>query len=134
MTVYGFDACALIAYFNQENGADNVESILLQENCSRLISMLNVYEVCYDAARVSGLAEGRKLYQDVQRLPLTIVYDIRENVMKEAMYFKISYRVSVADSIALGLAKVKDAALVTADHHEFDSIDHAHDLEFYWIR
>lgn len=54
--------------------------------------------------------------------------------VKAAIFFKISYAVSVADTMALGLAKVKNAALVTTDHHEFDPIDQAKALTFYWIR
>jgi predicted nucleic acid-binding protein len=134
MTVFVLDACALIAYLNQETGADEVDNILSQTNCTRLISIINVYEVCYDAARVSGFEEGVKLYQEIQTLPMIIVREIEEEAMKHAMHFKINYQVSVADSIALGLAKSKGATLVTADHHELDPIDQAKELKFYWIR
>ncbi len=41
---------------------------------------------------------------------------------------------SVADSMALGLANVMNATLVTCDHHEFECIDETNDAEFYWFR
>ena len=47
------DACALIAYFNDENGASVVED-LLASNREIFMSVVNLYEVCYDAARTSG--------------------------------------------------------------------------------
>ena len=50
------------------------------------------------------------------------------------MYFKINYKISVADSIALGLARTSQATLVSGDHHEFDIIDNAKELNFLWIR
>lgn len=134
MNRYVFDACALIAFFNQEKGDAEVERVLSQDNCIRLISMINVYEVCYDAARVSGFDEGVNVYQEILTLPLVVIREISEEIMKQAIHFKITYNVSVADSIALGLAKSKKATLVTADHHEFDPICRAKELKFLWIR
>ena len=98
------------------------------------MSVINAYEDCYDAARQSGFDEGVKLYQDIQKLPMTIISQIEEELVKHAIHFKITYKVSVADSIALGLAKSRNATLVTADHHEFDPIEKANDLKFSWIR
>ncbi|MBF0397357.1 MAG: hypothetical protein HQK78_11335 [Desulfobacterales bacterium] len=59
---------------------------------------------------------------------------IEENLLKEAIYFKTKYRISVADSIALSLAKVNNAIIITSDHHEFDCIDKAKEIDFYWFR
>lgn len=50
------------------------------------------------------------------------------------VYLKKNYKVSLADSIALGFAKENQARLVTSDHHEFDPIDEAGDAKFLWIR
>jgi predicted nucleic acid-binding protein len=50
------------------------------------------------------------------------------------MYFKANYKISVADSFALGLAKVNQAVLVSGDHHEFDIIEKAGELKFHWFR
>jgi PIN domain nuclease of toxin-antitoxin system len=46
------DACALIAYFNDEPGADLVEAIL-QEAPSVQISAINLLEIAYDAIRAT---------------------------------------------------------------------------------
>ncbi len=133
MKTYVMDACALIAFFNQEKGADNVEHLLMK-NCPCLMSIINIYEVCYDAAKMRCLEDGMKVYQEIKLLPLTIIREVGEDTMKEAIHFKVNYKVSVADSIALGLAKVNNAVMVTADHHEFDVIAQAGELEFHWIR
>ncbi|RLC13954.1 MAG: type II toxin-antitoxin system VapC family toxin [Deltaproteobacteria bacterium] len=133
MKPYVMDACALIAFFNDEEGADKVETILSHNLC--LMSVVNVYEVCYDAAKTSGVKEGIGLYEDIRQLPVTIIRKIGKNVIKEAVYFKVNYKISVADSIALGVARTNHAILVTADHHEFDEIEKAEEeLDFYWIR
>lgn len=128
MNIYVFDACALIAFLNQEAGSDKVEWLLKQKEGVRLMSIINVYEVCYDAARASGLGEGMALYQKIKTLPLDIIREFDDQMLKHAISFKIT------DAIALGLAKTRNAILVTADHHEFDPIDQANALDFHWIR
>ncbi|HSN75666.1 MAG TPA: hypothetical protein VL334_11365 [Anaerolineae bacterium] len=47
---------------------------------------------------------------------------------------KVAYRISLADSVALGLTQQLDASLVSSDHHEFDRIDQDGKLRFHWIR
>ena len=54
--------------------------------------------------------------------------------MKEAAYFKLTYKVSVADSFALATTKLEDATLVTADHHEFATIDAVNEVSILWFR
>jgi len=54
--------------------------------------------------------------------------------MRYAGEFKRNYRVSLADSVALGLAQQLNAYLVTSDHHEFDPIDRDGKARFWWIR
>ena len=43
--------------------------------------------------------------------------------MRHAGGFKANDRVSLADSVALGLAQQHNAHVVSSDHHEFDPID-----------
>jgi len=133
MITYIFDACALIAFLNDEEGSDSIERILLQEN-HRFISIINVYEVCYDAAKRAGVDEGIKIFEEIKSMPIEIVYEISKRIIEKALHFKTKYRISLADSIALGLTKVKDAVLVTCDHHELDCIDDSKEIEFYWFR
>lgn len=120
--------------FESGSRGEQVEQLLKQSECARLMSLINVYEVCYDAARVSGLAEGMTLYRRIKTMPVVILRELDDHMLEHAIYFKITYAISVADAMALGLAKARNAALVTADHHEFDQIDHANELDFYWIR
>jgi predicted nucleic acid-binding protein len=41
---------------------------------------------------------------------------------------------SLADSFALATALCRGAALVTADHHEFDAVEQAEPVGFLWFR
>ncbi len=133
MKAYVLDACALIAFFNEEKGADIVENILLQNELC-LMSVINVYEVCYDAAKISGIEDGIRIYDEIQQMPIKIIKVIGKDLLRQAMYFKANYKISVADSFALGLAKLNQAVLVSGDHHEFDVIEKAAELKFHWIR
>ncbi len=100
-----------------------------------LMSIINVYEVCYDAAKLSGVEAGVKLFEEIQQFPIQIINVISKELLKEeAMDFKTRYKISVADSFALGLARANQATLVSGDHHEFDAIEKAGELHFYWIR
>jgi len=133
MKSYVLDACALIAFFNDENGAEHVEEVLLGDDVC-LMSIVNVYEVCYNAAKISGTGQGLKMYEEIQQLPLKIIKVIGKDLLKVAIYFKVNYKVSVADFFALGLAKENGAIMVSSDHHEFDIIENSKELEFSWIR
>jgi PIN domain nuclease of toxin-antitoxin system len=128
------DACALIAFFNDEPGAEIVQDTLSSDAIS-LVAAINVYEVVYDALRTTGkIASAERALDLTSRLSCTIQWQLDPKLMLEAAYFKKTYKVSLADSIALGLAKLQQASLVTSDHHEFDPIDAAGDAQFLWIR
>lgn len=130
------DACALIAYFNDEVGADKVEELLDragQDQIQIYVAAVNVYEVFYDSLKRDG-DQARKLLDDVYHMPLAVVEQMDRSLMDHAGKFKANYRVSLADSIALGLAQQIGAVLVSSDHHEFDTIERDGAGRFWWIR
>jgi len=133
MSRYLLDACALIAYFNEEEGADAVEA-LFEKKEETFISIVNVYEVYYDAYRTEGEEKAKELLADIEKLPLKIIRNIDREVIINAARFKVDFSISLADSIALGLGKQLKAKVVTADHHEFDKIEEKKSADFYWIR
>jgi hypothetical protein len=47
---------------------------------------------------------------------------------------KTSYKISLADSVAFAEASIYGGSLVTADHHEFDSVEKGENINFVWIR
>jgi PIN domain nuclease of toxin-antitoxin system len=131
-----FDACALIAYLNDEPGAEKVEDLLdqAQQNRAQLhMAAVNVYEVFYDCLKRDA-ATARQLVDDVYGLPITIVESLDRQLMDAAGWFKVSYRVSLADSLALGLAQLLNACLVSTDHRELDPLDRDGKMRFHWLR
>jgi predicted nucleic acid-binding protein len=59
---------------------------------------------------------------------------LEDAVFKEAGRLKAIYRISLADSLALAEAKTRGARIMTADHHEFDTLDKKGEVAFLWIR
>jgi predicted nucleic acid-binding protein len=134
---YVLDACALIAYYNDEEGSDPVEDVLseaLNGDSDILMHRVNLFEVYYDLLRSSGEDETTKAMDSFSGSPIAVVDVITNELMKEAARFKLSYKISVADAFALATAKLENATLITADHHEFDPIEEAKELNFLWIR
>lgn len=130
------DACALIAYLNDEPGAEKVENLLDQARQGRVrlyVASVNVYEVFYDCLKRDAATAGL-LLDDIYSLPVTIVETLDRPLMDASGQFKITYRVSLADSIALGLAQILSARLVSTDHRELDQIDRDGKMQFYWLR
>ena len=134
---YILDACALIAYLNDEDGADIVEDILIQssnEITTVSMSMVNLLEVYYGIYRDFGNDKADEVLSEVLSLPIEIISDITLDTLREAGRLKAAYKMSMADSVALGIASVSLLTIVTADHHEMDPVELNEPLQFNWIR
>jgi uncharacterized protein len=132
-----FDACAVIAYLNDEEGADKVEELLWESNQklnTLFIHEINLLEIYYGVYRDEGEQLAEETYDKIINLPIKVITGMNKNVFKAAGRFKAIYRISLADSIALAEAKVRKISLVTCDHHEFDPIEKNNELSIFWIR
>jgi len=135
--MYVLDACALVAFVKKEIGFDIVRNILIEASEGKAevyMNKLNLYEVYYGIHRMEGIAKADEVFNMVQRLPIAIIDGIADNVFREASRIKSSYKMSLADSIALGTASVMGAFLITSDHHEFDTVEAGEAIKFCWIR
>lgn len=128
------DACALIAFLNDEPGAEMMAA-MLENSISVEMSAINLLEIAYDAARSSGSSAAiTEILDAVNQLPIKIHWHMNEEVFRHAAEFKSSYRISLADAIALALAKSLNAPVASSDHHEFDLIEANGVARFIWIR
>lgn len=116
------DACALIAYLRDEEGADVVESALIQEDC--FIHAINMCEVYKDAlSRGENRNEADQLIEDLYSAGLVVREDMDEKMWKEAAELKSQIRrISYADCLALSLSVRLNGSLFSSDHHELDII------------
>jgi len=132
------DACALIAYIKDEEGADIVADVIDDAEAGRvvlLINRINLLEIYYDLYRSKGEAYARNIMHNIMAFDIRLV-EFTEEIFFEAGRFKASYKMSLADSIAIATAEIKGGELLTADHHEFDPIEAAgtENIRFHWIR
>ena len=137
MTTYVMDACAMLAVLSNEPGADLVEDTFERaESGDAILAMnkINLLEVYYDLIRAYGIDRAVEILDEIRRLPIRIYHEITDEVFYEAGRLKTSYRISLADSIALAQTITLGGELVTCDHHEFDSIDGHEPIRFHWIR
>ncbi len=123
---YVLDACAMIAFLRDEEGADAVASLLLNEDC--MAHAVNLCEVYYDCLlRGDNESTARELIADLESLDLTFREDMGNQFWQmvasyKAKIRKASLNVPLADCFVLSLAEREKATIVTSDHHEFDLI------------
>ncbi|MDR2762902.1 MAG: PIN domain-containing protein [Planctomycetaceae bacterium] len=137
MNQYVLDACALIALLRDEIGANKVNAIInAAYNGSAVIVMnkLNLLEVYYDSYRLYGKTQADIIITKFKKLPVSVNSEITDKLFAEAGRLKATYKISLADAIALAEASVQDRIIVTADHHEFDIIEQHEKINFLWIR
>jgi PIN domain nuclease of toxin-antitoxin system len=137
MSRYVLDACALIALLQDEPGADKVVSAINAANNGEadiFMHKINLLEVYYDAFRSRGKDQADLMLSHVIKCPVEVNAEITNEIFHEAGRLKASYGISLADSIALAQALVIGGELLTADHHDFDTIVGREDIVFQWIR
>jgi len=134
---YVLDACAMLAVLADEQGAEVVDEIYQKANSGDVIlavNKLNLLEVYYNLYRAYGKEHANNFRDEVGNLPIQIYHEISNEVFEEAGRLKSSYKISLADSIALAQALVLDGELLTCDHHEFDIVQTSEKIRFKWIR
>lgn len=131
------DACALIAFLNDEEGANLVEKLLCManaRNASLLMNKVNLFEIYYGVYRDDGIEEAKNVLRKIENLPVKIIDTFTDEVFYEAGKLKATNRISLADAIAVAEANIRDVKLVTCDHHEFDALEKEKKMAAYWIR
>jgi ribonuclease VapC len=111
------DSFALIAYFEDEQGADEVEDLLQQAEKAEiqlLMSVVNLGEVWYIVARAYSPETADEKLRDIQGMAIKIV-DVDWGLTIEAAQFKARGKMAYADCFAAALAKKNNAVLITGD-------------------
>jgi len=137
MKYYVLDACAVIAFIHDEEGAEIIEKVLLgtvkKEN-KVIINKINLLEIYYNFLREYDSETLKEAYRRIISLPMEINDLLNDDLFYEAARLKATYRISLADSIALAEASVRKAELLTSDHHEFDIVEANEKIRFRWFR
>lgn len=132
--IYVLDACAMIAFLKNEEGADVVEDALLDRSSQCIAHAINLCEVYYDFYRAGDESVADSALVDLRALGLVERDDIDEQFWKDAGKLKAQGRISLADCFAIALTNRIGGTLLTSDHHEMDSIAAAGTCSITFIR
>jgi len=136
--IYVLDACALLAFLNDEEGADAVEKLFTQTDegdASVYMSIINLLEVYYSELHDKGDKIAQIVLDMVHYYSIKIVNTISEQVFNKAARMKADYKISLGDCIGLATALELDGQFVTSDHHELNVIaDKEASIKFLWFR
>jgi uncharacterized protein with PIN domain len=133
--VFIFDACAFIAFLEDEPGADVVEELLQDPGNHCLIFAISACEVYYDLLRRGNKDDAESLEALFAEYGLELLDGLPPDLWKAAGQLKAAWRrVSLADCFALALTIQEKGTLVTSDHHELDPVAEAKICPIRFIR
>jgi ribonuclease VapC len=126
------DSFALIAYFEDEPGADKVEKVLKEEElnkCTLLMSIVNWGEVYYSLYRSKGEDKAEESLLILDQLPIRLLLVDRTQT-HQAAKLKAKYPVAFADCFATALALQNQAKILTGDL-DFEKLEK--EIEVEWL-
>ena len=77
------DTSALLALWNDEEGADEVEDMMKSDNKSVIVSFMSFMECYYRIWKNLGREKGREIYAYLFTLPIERV-DLNEHILQNA--------------------------------------------------
>jgi uncharacterized protein len=127
------DSWALMALFNGEQAADEVEKILGQaatEKHRLLMSVVNWGEIYYSVMRGASADRAEQIAREIATMPVEII-PADQAQTRQAAIFKATHNMSYADAFAAALAKERKAELITGDT-EFKTLEK--EIKINWLK
>jgi ribonuclease VapC len=131
---YVFDSFAILAYFEDEQSAVQVGSLLesaSEEKCLIYMCVINLGEILYIVERERGLPKAQEILAIIDELPIKII-DADRRLTLSAAHIKKDCPIAYADCFAAALAQISNATVVTGDP-EFHKIETAFNLPVRWL-
>ena len=110
------DSYALMAFFEDEPGADVVRGLIhkaVESDTNLLMSVVNLGEVWYSIARTTSPETADQYIHEIKGMGIEIV-DADWALTHQAASFKASGNISYADCYAAALAKVRRSKLIAS--------------------
>ena len=126
------DSYAMMAFFEDEPGADLVRSLLLkaeESDLKLLMSVVNLGEVWYSIARTTSPETADQTINEIRGMAIDIV-DADWGLTRQAAVFKANGNLAYGDCFAAALAKNCKAELITGDK-EFKALES--EIKISWI-
>jgi predicted nucleic acid-binding protein len=135
--IYVLDACALIAFLDEEEGKDVVKDILKQaideEETLVYMSAVNLVEVYYGYIRDLGREKALAILEKIYAAPIKIVETVSRPVYLEASRLKGAYKMSFGDVVGLATAISLGGVFVSSDG-EFVEPEAKEQAPIFWYR
>ncbi len=122
MAKFVLDSYALLAFFRDEAGADDVEKLLneaAEDKHELYVTVINAGEVYYMSCRKDSVAKANQVWDAMKKFPLHFI-EVDMDLSLAAAKIKANYKLSFADAFAVAIAIQKKATLLTGDD-EFES-------------
>lgn len=121
------DSWALIAFFEDEPAAEEVENLLVKAEAGThklLLCVVNWGEIYYNTMRQVSQEAAEQKAREIAGLTIEIVgVDDKDlDLVRQAAIYKATKKLSYADAFAAALAKIRNAELVTGDQ-EFKQVE-----------
>jgi predicted nucleic acid-binding protein len=128
------DSWALMALFNDEPAADEVEKLLQKAGAGThrlLMCVVNWGEIYYAVMRGASPEMAEQKEKEIAAMPIELVPVHADlHLARHAAMFKAAHKISYADAFAAALAKEKKAELVTGDL-EFKALEK--EIKISWL-
>ena len=134
---YLLDACALIAWLDEERGEgyEAVDALIEQAyagNCTLSMGVVNWVEVFYHFIRRAGQEIAGRIIRDTEELPIEVIDTVSPPVRRAAAILKAHYPMSLADCFLCAVAQSLSATIVTKDG-ELRAAEQGEMLPVLWI-
>ena len=130
---YIFDSHALLAFFQNENGAEVVYKILQKtrrNNKDPLICIINLGEILYMTKRRFGESKKVEILGRIHQLSFEVL-PVPDQLVFRAAEIKAEHPISYADSFVVVCAQEHSAVIVTGDP-DFKHVEHL--AKILWFR
>lgn len=133
MAIKILDSFALLAFLQDEPGAQTVEDFILQAQDGKInlaMCVVNLGEIWYSISRKSSAETADHYIEQIQGLPIEII-NADWKLTRLAAAYKVNRNVSYADCYVVALAKLYDGQVITGDR-EFKFVEN--EIEIIWLR
>jgi predicted nucleic acid-binding protein len=129
------DSWALIAFFEDEPAAEEVEKLLVKAEAGShtlLLSVVNWGEIYYSTMRKVSKEAAEQKAREIAGLAIELVpVEADLHLVRQAAIYKATKKLSYADAFAAALAKIRNAELVTGNP-EFKEIED--EIKIGWLK
>jgi predicted nucleic acid-binding protein len=135
MAVKVLDSWALLAFFEDEPAAEEVEKLLAKADQGThrlLLSVVNWGEVYHTTMRKASQEAAERKAREMAILPIELVpVEADLHLVRQAAIYKAGGKLAYADAFAAALAKLSHAELVTGDH-DFEAVED--EIKIGWLK